>query len=195
MVVDLMRIYTKTGDTGMTALFGGERVGKDNLRVEAYGSVDELNAIVGVALADDPGPPLDAMLMEIQSDLFLLGAELGSMPSRTARLPSRLLDESDVQRLEGYIDLLEADLSRLDTFILPGGSRQAASLHHARVVCRRAERRVVTLLREETRTSQTIAYLNRLSDLLFVAARTANRINGVADVPWPQDHNRRRNSR
>jgi len=179
----------------MTALFGGERVGKDHLRVEAYGTVDELNAILGVVRADEPGPPLDAMLMEIQSDLFLLGAELGSTPSRAARLLVRRLDESDVKRLEGYIDLLEADLRRLDTFVLPGGSRQAASLHHARVVCRRAERRVVTLLRGEPVTSQTIPFLNRLSDLLFVAARTANHIRGVADIPWPQDHNGGRSPR
>ncbi|MGH2347505.1 MAG: cob(I)yrinic acid a,c-diamide adenosyltransferase [Chloroflexota bacterium] len=183
-----MKIYTKAGDKGQTALFGGRTVTKDVPRVEAYGTLDELNACIGLALAA-PGLPADlaALLARIQSELFDLGAELATPPERAAdRLAMRvpIMEPAGIEALEAEIDRYETELSPLKTFILPGGTQSAAALHLARTVCRRAERRVVTLAAIEPVNGEVVRYLNRLSDLLFVLARTANHRAAVEDVPW-----------
>lgn len=187
------RIYTRTGDRGETGLFGGQRVLKDDLRVEAYGSVDELNAVLGVALAQCADQELSDLLLAIQRDLFQLGADLATPPeeeTRKGRVTIKRMEAVDVQRLEAVIDRWEDELEPLRVFILPGGHPVAAALHQARAVCRRAERRCVTLRRSEAEggvpagTDHVLQYLNRLSDLLFVLTRAANKRYGVADVPW-----------
>ncbi len=178
----MMKIYTKTGDTGQTGLFGGGRVSKDSLRVHAYGSVDELNAVLGVARAIGMNATLDTLLARIQNELFVLGADLAT-PGAANYIPR--VDSDYVTRLEQEIDQFEAELEPLKQFILPGGTPEAAQLHLARTVCRRAERQVVSLqATEEALNSITLLYLNRLSDWLFVLARLANARSGVADVPW-----------
>jgi cob(I)alamin adenosyltransferase len=174
------RIYTKTGDDGDTGLFGGRRVAKDDVRVETYGTVDELNATIGLALAFGDMPEL----VTIQSLLFELGAELATPPEREKRR-SMGVSEADVTWLERAIDTAEAQLPELKSFILPGGTQLAAALHVARNVCRRAERLCVRLRREDPLTSVlTVVFLNRLSDLLFVYARLANHQAGRGDVAW-----------
>jgi cob(I)alamin adenosyltransferase len=178
-----MKIYTKTGDDGTTGLFGGARVKKASARVDAYGTVDELNAVVGLARASGLGASTEAVLSHVQADLFTLGAELACIPDKTAKLSMRLLDGDDAARLERAIDDAETQLSPLQTFILPGGCPAAAALHLARTVCRRAERAVL-LVDDGPPRSEVVIYLNRLSDLLFVLARLANLENGVVDVPW-----------
>lgn len=173
-----MKIYTRTGDTGQTSLFGGTRVAKNDPRIDAYGTVDELNAFIGVARASWPRSPIDALLGEIQSDLFDAGAQLAS-PGSTQ---FHGVDPQRVTALERAIDDIDRDLPALKSFILPGGTLAAAQLHAARTICRRAERLVVALGGEETKN--TIVYLNRLSDYLFIAARYANKSAGVDDVTW-----------
>jgi cob(I)alamin adenosyltransferase len=175
-----MKIYTRTGDTGDTSLFGGARVRKDDARIEAYGTVDELNSFLGVARAGWPSSSVDGQLHLIQSDLFDIGAHLASPGTSRFAGP----DPARVASLEQAIDAMESELAPLKTFILPGGSLAAAQLHVARTVCRRAERLVVALRDEDEATKASIRYLNRLSDFLFVAARFANQKQGVADVPW-----------
>ena len=182
-----VRIYTKTGDTGETALFGGARVPKDDARVVAYGQVDELNAALGLALALEPQDFSRAALEQIQRDLFTLGAELATPdPAKLARaLPGKPIGDPDIQALERTIDTHEAGLEPLTGFILPGGTPKAAALHVARTVCRRAERAVVSLARGGAAISPAIVrYLNRLSDLLFVLARTANAATHRPDIKW-----------
>lgn len=179
-----MKTYTRTGDDGTTGLFGGERTSKDDVRVEAYGTVDELNAALGVAQAAAPSSDCAALLVRIQSDLFALGAELACSPARRDRLPAKPLDADDIKRLEDAIDEAEAILPPLKNFVLPGGTPAAAALHAARTVCRRAERRLVTLRRSGEIRNEDVIYLNRLGDLLFVLARRANQDAGVADAPW-----------
>ncbi|HEY0157115.1 MAG TPA: cob(I)yrinic acid a,c-diamide adenosyltransferase [Thermoanaerobaculia bacterium] len=175
-----MKIYTRTGDLGQTSLFGGARVAKNDARIEAYGTVDELSSHVGVARASPVPQDVDAILRQVQSDLFEVGAHLASPgTSRFAGVEARRIEE-----LELAIDAMERELEPLKSFILPAGSLAAAQLHVARTVCRRAERLVVALQDESEATRSTIAYLNRLSDYLFVAARFANREAGVEDVPW-----------
>ena len=175
-----MKIYTKTGDDGETGLWGGQRVSKDSLRVQAYGTVDECNAALGVArLANDT--VLDPLLAQVQSQLFVVGADLAT-PAEAANIPR--VSESEIAFLEAAIDQLEGMLTPLRQFILPGGSPAAAHLHLARVICRRAERCVVSLAHEEAINPQVLTYLNRLSDFLFVAARSANQHAGLDDVPW-----------
>lgn len=176
-----MKIYTRTGDEGYTSLFGGRRLSKDALRVEAYGSVDELNAVLGVVLVEDPPAGLVEPLQEVQRDLFVVGSDLAA-PEENAYVP-RVRGEM-TQRLEAWIDGWEAELERQKYFILPGGSRAAAFLHLARTVCRRAERVCVALAREEPVNPEILRYLNRLSDALFVMARWANRRAGIPDTPW-----------
>jgi cob(I)alamin adenosyltransferase len=176
-----MKIYTKTGDSGETGLWGGLRVGKDSLRVHAYGTVDECNAALGIARASGMPATLDALLNEVQNQLFVVGADLAT-PGEAATIPR--VSGVEVTFLEQQIDLLEAGLEPLKQFILPGGTAAAAHLHLARTVCRRAERWVVSLAREETLNPHVGVYLNRLSDFLFVAARAANTRAGVEDVPW-----------
>jgi len=178
-----VKIYTKTGDDGTTGLYGGARVKKASPRVGAYGTVDELNAVVGVARATKIDAEMDAALAEVQSDLFVLGAELATPPGKEEKLRMRLLDDADAARLEAAIDRAEGWLEPLKTFVLPGGCPQAAALHLARTVGRRAEREVLALEDAPARRA-CVVYLNRLSDLLFVMARRANQLAGVHDVPW-----------
>jgi len=185
----MARIYTRTGDTGETGLFGGGRVRKDDVRVAAYGTVDELNAVLGVArgaLAGHDALPaeIDHFLDCVQHQLFNLGAELAT--PQPAQLGANLVSDADVAWLEQLIDRLEQKLEPLKTFILPGGSPAAAHLHWARTVSRRAERLVVTFAAVEPVRGEVLRYLNRLSDALFVAARAANQIANVPDVAWKQ---------
>jgi len=175
-----MKIYTRTGDTGETSLFGGARVRKDDARIEAYGTIDELNSFLGVARASWPSSSLDGQLHLIQSDLFDIGAHLASPGTSRFAGP----DPARVTSLEQSIDAMESGLAPLKTFILPGGSLAAANLHVARTICRRGERLVVSLRDDDEATKASLTYLNRLSDFLFVAARFANHQHGVADVPW-----------
>lgn len=186
-------IYTRTGDQGDTGLFGGRRVRKDHLRVEAYGTVDELNTLLGVAQAACRDEELSALLLSFQNTLFQLGSDLATPPDEKTRrgaVTVHRVETGRVAHLEALIDQYEAELPPLRNFILPGGDCLAASLHHCRAVCRRAERRCVTLLHsEETEeqpalNSEALRYLNRLSDLLFVLARVANRRQGLEDIVW-----------
>jgi cob(I)alamin adenosyltransferase len=179
-----MKIYTRTGDSGETGLFGGARVDKDDARVEAYGTVDELNSCIGAARALGVSPQTDASLVQIQSDLFTVGAELACVPGQEEKLRMTLVSDADIERLERWIDQSEAPLAPLKNFVLPGGSPSAAELHRARTVCRRAERRTLTAGRSSSVRPTTVIYLNRLSDLLFVLARYENHVANVADVPW-----------
>lgn len=176
-----MKIYTKTGDKGSTGLWGGQRVSKNSLRVEAYGSVDELNAVIGLARAHGLPADLDELLSCVQSELFVLGSDLAS-PGESERIPR--INNDQVMRLEHEIDQFENELPQMRNFILPGGTLAAAHLHHARTVCRRAERHIVTLTQTEAINPQIPPYVNRLSDWLFVLARLANTRAGVEDVPW-----------
>lgn len=181
-----MKIYTKTGDSGATALFGGGRVAKDHPRVEAYGEVDELNAALGLARAIEAMPRIDEVLAPVQRDLFAIGALLATPDHARMReqLQKARVDEARIGELEAAIDAGEAELEPLRSFILPAGSPKAAALHVARTVCRRAERRVVGLAHEIELPPLVVIYLNRLSDLLFVLARVANRRAGAVEVAW-----------
>ncbi|MBX4870976.1 MULTISPECIES: cob(I)yrinic acid a,c-diamide adenosyltransferase [Rhizobium] len=192
-MVKLNKIYTKTGDDGTTGLASGGRRRKDDLRVEAYGTIDEANSAIGVARLYTTGlPELDAMLMSIQNDLFDLGADLATPDTGAppAYEPLRIV-ETQVARIERDIDRLNSDLDPLKSFILPGGSPAAAHLHLARTTARRAERLMVTLARRDGEIvgEQAMKYINRLSDFLFVAARHAND-RGRADVLWVPGKNR-----
>lgn len=179
-----MKIYTRTGDAGDTALFDGTRVSKHDPRVDAYGDVDELNAALGFARASQIDPALDALLDRLQRDLFALGAQLADPRSRIAeRVTKAALTAADVQRLEGWIDAAEQQLTPLRRFILPGGSQGGAALHLARTICRRAERKIVALGPDAV-DPDLLAYVNRLSDLLFVLARVANARAGRPEVEW-----------
>lgn len=179
-----MKIYTKTGDEGETGLFAGPRVGKEAERIEAYGQVDELNTVLGMARAENLPSEINEILGKVQNQLFELGAELAT-PDAEAR-GTNTLDDAAVAMLEEQIDRHEENLPPLKQFILPGGTRGAAVLHFARSVCRRAERRVVALSRipDEKVTGLPVQYLNRLSDLLFVLARAASLAAGKEDLPW-----------
>ena len=168
---------TRTGDAGTTGLGDGSRVAKDSARIDAIGSVDELNSTIGVLLAETLPQPVAACLVAVQHDLFDLGGEL-SIPGYTS------MTEAHVERLESDVERFNADLAPLKEFILPGGTRAAALAHVARTVCRRAERAVVAAAATEAITPTARVYLNRLSDLLFVLARTLNRAEGRADVLW-----------
>jgi cob(I)alamin adenosyltransferase len=181
----LTRIYTRTGDGGETGLADGSRIAKDAPRIEAMGAIDELNSALGVLLAEALPDELRACLTDAQNDLFDLGGEL-SVPGHA------ILADRHVTRLEAALDAFNAGLPALKDFILPGGSRAAALAHVARTVCRRAERRVVTLANTKGETVPALAcpYLNRLSDLLFVASRVLNRHAGGSDVLWQQGKNR-----
>jgi cob(I)alamin adenosyltransferase len=182
-MVTLSRIYTRTGDKGDTALGDGSRVPKDHPRVSAYGGVDELNATLGLLLTLSPPPAETDLLRAIQNDLFDVGADL-CVPEKPGEAPGSCLRVTAEQaaRLEQAIDRLNAGLQPLKSFVLPGGTQAAAWCHLARTVCRRAERDVVTLARQETVNPQVIVYLNRLSDLLFVLSRAYNKEQG--DVLW-----------
>jgi cob(I)alamin adenosyltransferase len=190
-MVILNRIYTRTGDDGTTALGTGERRPKYDLRIAAYGTVDETNAQIGVAVAHLAGAPgMRAMLARIQNDLFDLGADL-AVPERPGKAERLRVVQAQVERLEREIDELNAGLAPLTSFILPGGSPGAAHLHVARTVCRRAERLIVELAArpDEQVGAAAVQYMNRLSDFLFVASRVVND-NGAADVLWVPGQNR-----
>lgn len=191
-MVVLNKIYTKTGDAGTTALASGERRPKHDLRVEAYGTVDETNAVVGlVRLETARGhPELDAVLARIQNDLFDLGADLATPESDTPpAYPPLRVTEAQVSAIEAAIDRFNADLSPLRSFVLPGGTAAAAQLHLARTVSRRAERLMTELAARETVGRPALVYMNRLSDFFFVAARWVND-KGAADVLWVPGQNR-----
>jgi cob(I)alamin adenosyltransferase len=179
-----MKIYTRTGDGGETSLLGGVRVAKDDVRVTAYGEVDETNAALGVARSQ-LGDPVASLLAGVQKDLFAIGARLADAGGDVAaRREKAAVSDEQVSRLENAIDSAEAQLVPLRAFVLPGGAPAAALLHQARTVCRRAERSVVTLSRAAEIDPRIVVYLNRLSDLLFVLARQENQRAGVADEPW-----------
>lgn len=186
-----MKIYTKTGDDGQTGLFGGGRVAKDDLRIEAYGTVDELNAAIGAARALRMPREIDDVLAAAQHDLFVAGAELATPIDAAAKLDKRSdrIAERHIERLEAAIDRFEERLAPLTQFILPGGHPAAAALHFARTVCRRAERRVVSLQRSQADAASdaVMVYLNRLGDLLFVLARAAGAAAGVDEVAWRKE--------
>ena len=180
-----MKIYTKTGDRGETGFFGGDRVLKSDPRVHAYGEVDELNAWLGVVRAhQDLGAAVLALLTDLQKDLFAIGARLADPSARlSAGTAKAAVGEHDIQRIEQWIDRLETELPPLRRFILPGGSQAGASLHVARTICRRAERAIVALGPGSVEP-QVMAYVNRLSDLLFVLARVANHRAGQPEIEW-----------
>lgn len=180
-----MKIYTRTGDEGETGLIDGSRVSKDTLRVECYGEVDELNACLGVVRSQHEDEGLDLLLGQVQKDLFALGAQLADPQARVAeRKPKAAVTAAHVKRLEDAIDTRQESLPPLKAFILPGGSPAGALLHFSRTVCRRAERRVVALARHDDLDPLMLVYLNRLSDLLFMLARDANRSAGVPEDTW-----------
>ncbi|MXQ14758.1 cob(I)yrinic acid a,c-diamide adenosyltransferase [Microvirga makkahensis] len=191
-MVVLNRIYTRTGDKGTTALAAGGRRPKHDLRIEAFGTVDETNACIGLVRLHTAGQPIDAMLSRIQNDLFDLGADLATVETgKPLPYDPLRITQAQVDRLEKEIDALNADLAPLRSFVLPGGTPAAAALHLARTVCRRAERNVVELTQKpnETVSEEVVKYLNRLSDFLFVASRHIND-RGALDVLWVPGQNR-----
>jgi cob(I)alamin adenosyltransferase len=183
-----VKIYTRQGDEGRTRLFGGLEVSKDDARVEAYGTVDELMASLGVVLALDPDDGLGTgELVRVQEDLFVIGARLAAArpEQEMERGTIPVLDDSRVVALEAWIDRLDDELPPLDAFVLPGGSRVGAQLHVARTVCRRAERSITALVADDAALSlKVVPYINRLSDLLFTLARTVNRRTGSQEATW-----------
>jgi cob(I)alamin adenosyltransferase len=178
-----MKIYTKTGDDGTTALFDGTRVTKDHERVDLYGDVDELNASLGLAASFVSDEKLKADLLDVQKDLFALGAHLAN-PAHKKQKAKSDFDSDKVIKLENHIDAMVEKLSPMTGFILPGGHSAAAALHMARTICRRVERKLVKLGRDEKWNVLFLPFINRLSDYLFVAARFANHLSHVDDVPW-----------
>jgi len=180
----ITRVYTRTGDDGTTALGSGQRVPKDARRLEAYGTVDEINSQIGLAIATGLDARVAAALASIQNDLFHLGSDLCIREEDKARMPAPRIESRHVAALEKLMDGLSAELPALENFILPGGSPGAAALHVARAVCRRAERILVALAREEPIGEFVVQYVNRLSDALFVLARFENKRSGVEDVLW-----------
>ncbi len=180
----ITKVYTRTGDDGTTGLGSGQRVRKDAARVEAYGTVDELNSAIGVAIAAGLDEGLSAALFSIQNDLFHLGSDLCIPEADKQRMPAPRIEARHVDALEALMDRLSEGLAPLENFVLPGGAPGAAALHLARAVCRRAERILVGLSRTERIGEQAIRYVNRLSDALFVMARYENKRRGVGDVLW-----------
>lgn len=179
-----MKLYTRTGDDGSTGLYGGDRVRKDNARIEAYGAVDELNASLGFALAGCEFDDLRDVLVPIQSRLFDVGADLATRYGSAHESNVARLADEQVVVLEEAIDKIDGQNDEIRTFVMPGGTELAARLHMARATCRRAERAIVCLGADEEINQVTVLFLNRLSDLLFACARLANKLAGVGDVPW-----------
>jgi cob(I)alamin adenosyltransferase len=180
----LTKIYTRTGDDGSTGLGGGQRVPKDSLRVQVYGTVDELNSQIGLALAVGLSDVLDGALKRVQNELFDLGSDLCFLEEDKAKYPLPQIEERHVVAFEEMIDEMQTVVGRLDNFILPGGSIGSAHLHVARTICRRAEREAIALAREEAIGVWVIPYLNRLSDALFVMARYENAMRAVPEPLW-----------
>lgn len=181
-----MKLYTRTGDDGTTGLFGGERVVKTHPRIEAYGTVDEVNACVGLAATGAKDARLAEILTTLQSLLFDVGADLATPSDSQHADKVRRIDVTDVEKLEGWIDELTEATPPIRTFVLPGGTEVAARLHLARTVARRGERAIIVLMGESELDPVLLHWVNRLSDLLFAAARYANHVAGVPDVPWQQ---------
>ncbi len=183
--IALNRIYTKTGDQGETHLAGGQRVAKDSLRIECYGTVDELNAFAGMACvsAQEAVPPLAAILRRVQHELFNLGSILATRPQDVHPKQARITPV-EIEQLEKEIDQANAELEPLRSFVLPGGSRLNTELHACRTICRRAERAAVRLAREEEIPAEAVQYLNRLGDAFFVWSRWANHVLGISEVLW-----------
>lgn len=178
-----MKIYTKKGDQGRTYLFGGGPFPKDTLRINTYGTVDEMNSVIGCAITELSDTKLKSELQKIQKQLFVLGAELASI-NPDEKLKAGFINASHITDMEHLIDDLETHLEPLKQFVLPGGSKAAAFLHLARTVCRRAERELVSLAHTEEIRQESLTYLNRLSDLLFVMAREVNRVENKKDILW-----------
>ena len=183
----LTKIYTRTGDKGMTGLGGGQRVPKDSERITAYGVVDELNSFIGVAVASGLDEEIAAMLRPVQNDLFHLGSDLCVLEEDKKKYKIPQIEERHVKQLEGFIDQMQKSLKPLENFILPGGTMGSAQLHVCRCVCRRAEIGILRLSRLEPIGAQTVPYINRLSDLLFVMARYENLKKKMPDVLWDQN--------
>lgn len=183
-MVRINRVYTRAGDTGTTALGGGQRVPKDSLRIEAYGTVDELNSVIGVAIAAGLDRSMRERFHTIQQVLFNLGSDLCILEEDKQRFAVPGIEPRHVADLETWMDEWNEELEPLTSFILPGGDMAAAQLHVARTVCRRAERLVIALSREEQVGAQVIPYLNRLSDFLFVASRHQAKLAGIGDILW-----------
>lgn len=179
-----MKIYTKTGDKGETGLFGGGRVPKDHLRIEAYGTIDELNSVIGVVISEISDKEVTELLQKVQNQLFVTGSDLAAPKTEKNEKYIQRIDKKFSEELEGYIDQFESRLEELKNFILPGGTKAASYMHLARTVCRRAERIVTTLNKTVEIGPDLMVYLNRLSDLLFVLARYENRVNNIPDVIW-----------
>jgi cob(I)alamin adenosyltransferase len=183
-----MKIYTKKGDSGETALFGGERVPKDDLRLEAYGTVDELNSIIGIVLAETANKETVEILTQVQNDLFTLGSDLASpLDKENKNFVIPRTNKDKIEKLETFIDSIEYKLPELRSFILPGGCKSASFLQLARTVCRRGERRVVSLAKKVDIGPNPVVYLNRLSDLLFVLSRFENLSSNHPDIEWKKD--------
>jgi cob(I)alamin adenosyltransferase len=180
-----MKIYTKTGDKGETGLLGGERVAKSSLRIEAYGTIDELNSFIGLASFEVKNDEIKRLLEIIQNDLFDIGSDLAApFNDKTGKMDIKRIEDQKYIKLESEIDRFEEKLEPLRNFILPGGSRGASLLHICRTVCRRAERLVTALKSAESINENIIVYLNRLSDLMFVLSRFENSYSGISDIKW-----------
>ncbi|MEQ9310104.1 MAG: cob(I)yrinic acid a,c-diamide adenosyltransferase [Balneolaceae bacterium] len=177
-----MKIYTKQGDSGQTSLYGGQKVSKHSSRIASYGTVDELNSVIGIVLSHSPSSKTQNFLSVVQKQLFVLGADLATPFSKETRI--NRISDTEVKFLEEAIDEMEEKLPPLKNFILPGGTHAGAAIHYSRTVCRRAERKAVECSEEEYITPESIIYLNRLSDFLFVLGRFENHTSGTVEVPW-----------
>ncbi len=177
-----MKIYTKTGDKGETSLFGGQRVWKDDLRIESYGTVDELNSLIGLALTETVYEEIQEVLKRIQNKLFTVGADLATPEDKKIHI--KRVDQSFIDESEKDIDYFSSKVPELREFVLPGGTKAAALLHVCRTVCRRAERNIIALNKSVAINDNILVYLNRLSDLFFVLARFDNYVNGTPDIKW-----------
>jgi cob(I)alamin adenosyltransferase len=180
-----MKIYTKTGDKGETSLFGGERVSKNNVRIKAYGTIDELNSFIGLALTEINSEEIKNILIDIQNKLFIVGSDLATPDNeKNKKLNIRRTSEDFISKAESDIDIINDKLEPLRNFILPGGSKGASLLHVCRTVTRRAEREVVELKKMDNISDNILVFLNRLSDLFFVLSRYENQVSGFPDVKW-----------
>ena len=177
-----MKIYTKKGDQGKTSLFGGASIGKNSMRIHAYGTVDELNSVLGIVLTNPLSEEGESILKELQNQLFVLGADMATLPSKKTKIDR--ISDKEIQKIENWIDELDEQLPSLTSFILPGGAPAGATLHQARTVCRRAERHAVALKMENPVSDEIVIYLNRLSDLFFVMARYENQHAGETETKW-----------
>jgi cob(I)alamin adenosyltransferase len=182
-----MKIYTGFGDKGNTRLFGGEVVTKDHLRIEVYGTLDELNSVLGMVISTIKNNLINDLLTRIQNDLFRISSILATPDEESRKKLDQAFKPDDIRFLENQIDIFDDQLEPLQNFILPGGTPGAAQMHLARTVCRRAERHLITLMKQEQIDSDIAVYMNRLSDLLFVAARFLNHTAGVPDAPWKKN--------